>query len=63
MPNPKSTSFQTSVRVPLPLWTRVQEAMAYEGIRSFAQFNLSALTHHVRTIEERKAQKQKPAEK
>lgn len=49
----EADSHQISIRVPKPLWKRVEAAMSYEGISSFGQFARSALTHHVRTIEDR----------
>ncbi len=47
-------SVQKPTRIPYRLWLQIKDAMAYEGIRAFSQFNLSALTHHVRTINERR---------
>ena len=47
-------SHQISIRVPGPLWEECRSAMAYEGVRTFAQYAVSGLTRHVRASKERR---------
>ena len=48
---PRGENYQYNVRIPGDLMDRVEDAMAFDGVRNFSQFTLSSLTAKCREVE------------